>query len=147
EVLTRANMVLAEDVGYERFVTLILARIDAANKQLTYANAGHSAGYVLDTKGEVRHLLKRTGLPLGIRPDTNYRAGTPIKLEVGDLILLLTDGIEEAVSPKDELFGMERAIDVVRKFQNESASRIVSELYNAVVAFSGDVPQQDDFTV
>jgi sigma-B regulation protein RsbU (phosphoserine phosphatase) len=147
EVLTRANMVLADDVGYERFVTLILARLDAATRCLTYANAGHSAGLVLGPDGQVRHTLKRTGLPLGIKPDTQYRAAPAITLQPGELVLLLTDGIEEAVSPKDELFGMDRTLAVVRQHQQEPAARIVEELYKAVQEFSGGGALQDDFTV
>jgi sigma-B regulation protein RsbU (phosphoserine phosphatase) len=147
EVVTRANMVLAEDVGYERFVTLILARLDAASRTLSYANAGHSSGFVLGPGGEIRHVLKRTGLPLGIKPDTQYRSAPAITLQPGELVFLLTDGIEEAVSPQDELFGVERALEVVRKHQLDPAARIVDELYGAVRKFCGDAPPQDDFTV
>src|SRR5436309_1624416 len=48
EILTRANGVLAEDVGQERFITLFMARLDPRTRSLNYASAGHPTGYVLD---------------------------------------------------------------------------------------------------
>jgi PAS domain S-box-containing protein len=147
EILTRANIVLAEDVGYERFVTLILVQLDAATKTLTYANAGHPAGYILGETGEVKTLLKRTGMPLGLRPDTTYSAAAPIPLAAGDIILLLTDGFEEAVSPDDRVFGIDRVLQVVREHRKQSAQQIVKFLYEALDDFSDHTPPSDDLTV
>src|SRR5204862_920028 len=70
EILTRANGVLAEDVGSERYVTLFLARLDAKERTLTYASAGHPTGYILGAAGQIKRTLPRTGVPLGLRPDT-----------------------------------------------------------------------------
>ncbi|MBI3875404.1 MAG: SpoIIE family protein phosphatase, partial [Verrucomicrobia bacterium] len=105
EVLTRANLVLAEDVGYERYVTVLLARLEPAARRLAYASAGHPPGYVLAADGEARLQLKRTGPPLGLKADTNYQSSPAITLAPGEIVLLLTDGIEEALSPANEFFG------------------------------------------
>src|SRR6185503_18239913 len=101
EILTRANGVLAEDVGTERFVTLFMARLDPATRLLAYASAGHPTAYLLDASGKIKTMLPRTGVPLGIRPDTEYVSSPEIPLEPGDIFLVLTDGIEEAMSPND----------------------------------------------
>lgn len=146
EVLTRANMVLAEDVGYERYVTLLLARLDAPERKLTYANAGHSAALVLTPDGQVRAQLKRTGVPLGIKADTWYPPAPPVTLASGELVLFLTDGVEEAMSPRDEFFGTQRILEVVGRHRAEPAARIVDALYQAVRAFCQDGVLQDDFT-
>ena len=146
EILTRVNLVLAEDVGGERYVTLLLARLDVETRHLTYINAGHPPGFVLTPGGEVRLQLKRTGVPLGIRPDTTYPGGDPVALAAGELVLLLTDGIEEAMSPENEFFGIERALDVVRRHRDRPAAEIVAELYRAVRTFCRDAAQQDDLT-
>src|SRR3954468_12862077 len=53
EILTRANGVLSEDVGNERFVTLFLARIDPKTRELVYASAGHPSGYILGPSGQI----------------------------------------------------------------------------------------------
>ncbi|HUL51274.1 MAG TPA: SpoIIE family protein phosphatase [Candidatus Nitrosotalea sp.] len=146
EILTRANRVLAEDVGYERFVTVLLVSLDPQRRVLAYANAGHPVGYVLDASGEVKAQLKRTGLPLGIKPDTVYPPATEVALASGDVILLLTDGIDEAVAPGDQLFGVERALEVVRSNRTKTAGEIVDALFAAVRAFSNELPQLDDAT-
>ncbi len=146
EILTRANRVLAEDVGYERYVTLLLARIDAASRQLTFASAGHPPGYVLTPCGEVRLQLKRTGIPLSIKVDTQYVSAPPVTLAPGELVLLLTDGIEEAMSPANEFFGIERTLAVVQAHRDRPAREIVEAIYCAVRDFSQGTPQQDDLT-
>jgi len=146
EILTRANGVLAEDVGNERFVTLFLARLDPRARTLAYASAGHPAGYILDPAGRVSQTLPRTGVPLGIRPDTIYVSSPEMALKSGDLILLSTDGIEETMSPENVLFGTERMLDVVRANQKKSSAEIVQALYEAVRQFSRGTPQTDDVT-
>lgn len=146
EILTRANGVLAEDVGSERFVTLFLARLDPQNKRLCYASAGHPPAHVLDSSGTVKTVLARTGIPLGMQPETHYKSSAETQLDPGDLLALLTDGIEECLSPNGDLFGAERALDVVRQHRTKPAQGIVDELYQAVRKFSGNAAQIDDIT-
>ena len=146
EILSRANGVLAEDVGTERFVTLFLARLDPQTRSLAYASAGHPPGHVLQASGALKKTLPRTGIPLGMRPDTQYASSETLYLEAGDVVVLLTDGIEECLSPAGELFGSERALDVIRQHRSSSAQQIVEELYQAVRKFSGNVAQNDDVT-
>src|SRR3970282_1963914 len=106
-ILTAANRMLAEDIGSERFITMLLVALDPATRILTHVNAGHPPAYVLDPQGRIRTLLTHSGVPLGIRTDTQYRPSPPTPLEVGDTILLLTDGIEEAMTDQDDMFGVE----------------------------------------
>ncbi|HXG46975.1 MAG TPA: SpoIIE family protein phosphatase, partial [Methylomirabilota bacterium] len=146
EILSRANGILAEDVGCERFVTLFLARLDPAARVMNYASAGHPCGYLLDQSGQVKQRLPRTGVPLGIRPDTRYESSPPIRLESGDLVLLVTDGIEESAAPDNTFFGSERALEVVRAHQHRPARDIVDALYTAVRQFARGAPQEDDVT-
>ncbi len=147
DILTRANRVLAEDVDFERFVTVILARLDPRSPSLNYASAGHPSGYVLDAAGQVKARLKRLGVPLGIQPDIDYAAGPVISLSAGDIVLLLTDGIEEAMSPENAFFGVDKILEVVRAHSGRTAGEIVEALYRAVRDFSQGLPQLDDLTV
>lgn len=146
EILTRANKVLSEDVGSERFITLFLARLDCVRRSLVYASAGHPSGFILNRDGGVKRKLPRTGIPLGLRPDTTYESSSEIRLEPGDLVLLTTDGIEETISSDDKLFGNERLLEVVRANQKRPAREIVDALYLAACQFSGNTPQLDDVT-
>jgi PAS domain S-box-containing protein len=147
EILTRANAILAEDVGSERFVTLFFGRLDLKSRAFSYASAGHPAGYVLDVHGAIKHTLRRTGIPLGMKPDTQYASAPEIVLNPGELLLMLTDGIEESSAPDGTLFGLERTLQVVRTHQTRPARQIVRELYEAVRVFAGGSPQLDDITV
>ena len=109
--------------------------------------------------GSVKATLESTGMPLGVDPDGEFEAISAGKLEAGDTVLLLTDGIVEARGPSKsaaeiqgphigdrEIFGTERAVEVVRQHITRSARDIVQALHDAVNSFTGDDPQVDDVT-
>jgi serine phosphatase RsbU (regulator of sigma subunit) len=146
EILTTANRVLSEDIGSERFITMLLVGLDPAARLLWHANAGHPAGYVFGADGRIKLQMKRTGVPLGINPETVYPAAQPTQLASGDLVLLLTDGIDEAVSPDDQIFGIDRTLEVVRAHRDLSAREVVQRLYDEVRRFAENAPQLDDAT-
>lgn len=147
-VLTRANEVLVEDLeDGGRFVTSVLVRLDPGAGQLAFANAGHPAGYVLGADGGVRHALARGGPPLGVEAQTAYTESAPVDLEAGDLILLTTDGVEEAESPDGEEFGEVRLLNVVQAHRELPAREIIAAVRAAVAAFCGAQAQQDDMTL
>ena len=81
-----------------------------------------------------------------MRPDTAYAASAELALAPGDLVLLVTDGLDESLSPGDEIFGIERVLDVVRGHRDKPAQDIVRALYQAVRGFSQANPQTDDVT-
>jgi serine phosphatase RsbU (regulator of sigma subunit) len=145
-ILTLANRVLAEDIGDDRFVTLLLARLEPATRAFVYASAGHPNGYLLDASGQVKTVLHSTAIPLGVLPTMAYTSSPPIVLQPGDHVVLLTDGIAEARAPDQTPFGLERVIDVVRYYRADNARQIVDNLYHAVRAFSHNAPQRDDIT-
>jgi sigma-B regulation protein RsbU (phosphoserine phosphatase) len=147
EILSRTNLVLAEDVGFERYVTLILLQISPGEKTFSYANAGHIPGYVLGRDGATKQILKRNGPPLGLRPEATYVSSSDMELEPGDMILLLTDGFEEAVSPEDEFFGMQRVLEHIKQEREKPAAEIVKSLHTAFLQFTGNTPQLDDLTL
>ena len=147
-VLTRANEVLVEDLEDSgRFVTSLLVRLDPGAGQLAFANAGHPAGYVLDPEGGLRQVLARGGPPLGVEPKTAYAESPAIDLEAGNLILLTTDGVEEAESPEGGLFGEARLLKVVREHRQRPAREIIAAVRAAVIEFCGGAAQQDDITL
>ena len=87
------------------------------------------------------------GVPLGIQPDIEYAVSPLISLSGGDIVLLLTDGIEEAMSPDNAFFGVDQVLDVVRAHSKRTAGEIVEAIYRAVGEFSHGLPQLDDLTV
>jgi len=147
-LLTLANRALAEDLGAERYITMHLARLHPDTRRLEYANAGHPPTCILDAQGRLKASLRRTGPPLGRRPEQPYENGAPSQLESGDIVLFLTDGLDEAMNVEGtECFGIERALDLIRAQKHRTAAELAAELCAAVRSFGGSTPQQDDLTV
>jgi PAS domain S-box-containing protein len=145
-ILAQANRALHRMTDADRFVTLLLAELDPVSRVLSYVNAGHPTGYVLDGKGDVRCTLESVGIPLAILPEFDYPKRPPISLQTGDLVLLLTDGLLEAESPSGEPFGAERVLSVVRSCRGEPAARVIRSLHTAVCRFAGNDHLPDDLT-
>ena len=146
EIFNRTNSILASDMGQDKFVTLIYCRLNPESRSLVYASAGHTPGFILDSSGEVRRTLDSIDIPLGFMEKHTFGSSDEIALEPGDVLALLTDGIIETENPKQDCFGVERAIGYVREHRRESADEIVNGLYRAVREFSDGMPQSDDVT-
>jgi len=147
DILRRVNVQLERETEDGRFVTMLFAHVDLQNRMLTYANAGHPYGYVLDDAGNRKHVLKSATVPLGILPDTRFPLDGPLRLERGDLVLLVSDGVLEARSDDQRPFGVDRAIQVVRDHRREAAAAIVDRLHHAIRGFTRHDRPLDDVTV
>ncbi len=145
-ILTTANRVLSEDVGDDRYVTLFMARLNPSMRTMAHVNAGHVPGFIFGASGEVISTMKRTGVPLGLRPETIYKESAEVQLSPGQIVLMITDGFEEAIGPNEEIFGVARILDVVKKNREKSAADILRALRSSVRAFTGNAPQLDDLT-
>jgi PAS domain S-box-containing protein len=146
QILVLANRIIYQDTHGDAFMTLFLGRLDPVARTLVHASAGHLAGYILDAAGREKVHLKSTGIPLGVEPETAYGTASPIQLESGDIVLLLTDGIVEARSPDDEEFGLERCVTTVRSHRDRPAAALVDALHASVTQFCGGKPATDDLT-
>ena len=146
EIFTRANMMLSQDLAPDQFITLLLVCIDPSRRSLVYANAGHPSGFVIGQDGTVRAQLKRTGVPLGMHGKTTYKEAAELPLLEGDTLIIFTDGVEEAINPREEFFERERVVESVSRNRMLPAKQIVDRLYAEVQAFAEGEPLQDDFT-
>jgi serine phosphatase RsbU (regulator of sigma subunit) len=146
EIVSLVNQALVRDELDDRFTTLILVRLDPVTKELVYTSAGHSTCYVLNSEGVVSTMLTSGDLPLGIVPDVEYVSSSPVVLQPGDTVLLLTDGIVEAHLADDTLFGVHQTLEVIRSNRARPAREIVDALYAEVRAFCRDGVQLDDMT-
>lgn len=145
-LLTWLNRELFGDLDKERYVTLVLAKIDPEKKNLEYASAGHVSSYVLDKNGEVDHELTSTGIPLGIIQNYKFYTGETIQLEQDEMVVFLTDGIVEAHAKDDTEFGEERTLNLVKTHRQKNAHEIIEVLYKEVLLFSNNHAQEDDIT-
>jgi PAS domain S-box-containing protein len=145
EILSLVNRRLGEDTAEDHYVTLLFARLCPQTRALTYSNAGHWPGHVLDGRGQVKAVLASTGTVLGFEPAGEFPPAGPLALAPGDLLLLCTDGFAEAFSKEGTPFGRERVLDVVRAHQDEEPGQIIEALCREVREFSGG-QQLDDMT-
>jgi serine phosphatase RsbU (regulator of sigma subunit) len=144
EIVALLNRALAGDT--DRFVTLFIVKLDPATRSLVYAGAGHLPGYYFNAAGNVKARLESTGMPLAVLPDSDYPAESVPRLEPGEMVLLLTDGIVEAHGPDQDLFGPERALQLVKAHRDRPAREMLNTLFEAVRDFCGPVAQLDDMT-
>jgi phosphoserine phosphatase RsbU/P len=146
EAMQRLNEALVSDLSSERFVTLLLLRLDLPNGRLSYANAGHLPGYLLDSQGEVRARLSSTGMPLGLFSGRSFEAALPLAVEKGDMIVLLTDGITESCAAGGQEFGAQGALEFVKTHRDLPAREIAFGLTQAARSFASHA-QEDDMSV
>jgi sigma-B regulation protein RsbU (phosphoserine phosphatase) len=144
DILTRLNDFLVEQTQEERFITMFLGRIEPETLSLTYASAGHQA-YCLDSDKTV-NILKAGSLPLGLISGMTIPSSSPLSLQSGQTLLLVTDGIEESASPEGEFFGKARMIELIQSHPQLSARETLDLLYREVRGFACDAPQRDDMT-
>ena len=147
DILTRTNATLYEDLDDERYVALIMAKIDPTARRLVYANAGHTSAYHLDGRGRVKAVMDSSGPPAGILPGVVYGIVENPPLEDGDVVVFLTDGITETEDPSGNAFGAEAAIEVIRGHIDAPARELVQHVRNAVRDFARGAPQLDDITM
>ena len=145
-VLHALNETLVRDLEEGRYVTMLLATLDARGRSLSYANAGHPPGYVVSPSGEVKAQLESTSPPLGMFPDRGTHAAVTVGLEPGDVVVFLTDGVTESQAPDGSFLGAEGALGLLRAHRHGSAQQMLDGLISGIRAFVGGRPQIDDIT-
>ena len=146
EILSLLNNKLASDLESGCYATLICCRLEPESGTLVYANAGHTPGFILDSGGAIKSTLESTDVPLGLFREHQFRCGNPIRLQAGDILALLTDGVTDAERLGQGMFGFESALGCIHANRLESAKDIVDRLVRAVNDYSDGLPQVDDVT-
>jgi PAS domain S-box-containing protein len=145
-IITKLNQALVPSLNSRRFVTTLLVCLDTHGRSLAYANAGHPAGQLLDTAGHVEHNLNGTGPPLGTISDFDYATRRIDSLENNRILMMLTDGIVEALAVEDIDLGMARAAKFVAKHAEQTAAHISQGLCQAALRRAARHTYKDDVT-
>ncbi|MFO8184350.1 MAG: SpoIIE family protein phosphatase [Candidatus Aegiribacteria sp.] len=119
--------------------------LDTDTGNLTYVNAGHNPPLLIRREGSFRW-LDRGGLILGLTAGATYEHES-IRLESGDVLVMYTDGLTEAMDRDEREFGTERLREVVTENRDLAAHQIAVGLLESVNAHSGQTPQSDDQTL
>jgi phosphoserine phosphatase RsbU/P len=142
-VIEQMNKALCRRGLESRFVTLMFG-VMTSSGSLTYCNAGHNPPFVIGKTGVRR--LETGGPVVGLLEFAPYEQET-VQLEVGDTIVIFSDGVSEALNPAGEEFGDGRLLAAVEHGLQSGAQDLVSHVINAVRDFSRGAAQSDDITV
>jgi sigma-B regulation protein RsbU (phosphoserine phosphatase) len=143
--MTKVNFLLWESIERNQFITAFYGVLDASNKTISYANAGHNPPLLLETNGDFR-FLERGGMPLGMFRDTRYYEYF-LSLTKGQVLVLYTDGVTEATSTSGQEYGRERLAETVKKCKHLSAREMVTFIHRDVMDWTGGRGADDDLTL
>jgi serine phosphatase RsbU (regulator of sigma subunit) len=146
EVIFRSvSHLLFDRTPPEKYATSFLASVEPNTGFLRYCNAGHNPGLLLRADGSTEW-LESTGMPLGILPEGVFTAEEKT-LEVGDTLILYTDGITEPEDPDEEEYGQDRLEAVCVKNREEPIAEIMAAIEKDLYDFVRGVPFLDDRTL
>jgi len=141
----KVNRLLWESVEADRFVTALFGVLDMGGRRLTYVNAGHNPALLYrGTTGQF-DTLDPTGPLLGTFEGATFKERV-VEIRPGDVLVMYTDGVTEAMSPAGELFGEERLRAEITARKDEPAAVVLRGVWEAVQAFQGG-EQDDDVTI
>ena len=144
ELLQALNNALTERRAEAQYVTLLAMFWDAPARKLTIANAGGLPPIIC--RGDELLDLYAEGVPAGLLQARVYEE-MAADLQAGDLVVLTSDGILDAMNELGEEYGRERLGAAIRSCCHLPVKEIVQALYSDVQTFSGSAPQFDDQTV
>lgn len=144
-ILERVNRALFENLEEGMFVTVTLVTFDPKNGEARYARAGHPPALVRDARGNVTELGDASGPALGVSEASRYDQGNCI-LDRGDVVVLYSDGVTEAMNRANALYGEDRFLEVLRHAPSEPAAVHAAVLAD-LEAFVGGREPNDDLTL
>ncbi|WP_409200802.1 PP2C family protein-serine/threonine phosphatase [Methanobrevibacter sp. DSM 116169] len=145
EIFYEVNNLLCENNDENMFVTSWMGILEISSGKLTYTNAGHENPLVYENN-KYSTLESKPHFILGGFEDIDYEDKT-ICLKKNNRIFLYTDGITEANNKNNELFGVNRLIETLNKYENEDIESLIIKIKEELERFTEDTEQFDDITM
>lgn len=131
---------------YERFFTAFYIIIDGKMHTITFSSAGQSTAFLI--RGNKFMKLSTNGIIIGFSKDFNHLFESKrIKFKPGDRIILLTDGIYEALNPQRKQYGFDRVLKIVRNNPSLPCNTLLESIISDLSAHKGTMHQMDDETL
>ncbi len=134
------------DTMHERHASMAMAVLRLRRRRLTVSSAGMPPVLILRRAGRTVEEVLLPGVPLGTLPAATYQQ-REVDLEDGDVVLVMTDGLVEAVDEQGRMFGYDRTAAELAKLAGRSAAEVVGAMFDAVTGHLGGVTPPDDVTV
>ena len=144
QCVERTNGLLFRSTPPERFVTLFYGILDPSEHTLRFCNAGHNPPLHV-SEGQARR-LKTGGIPLGIKADWSYNEET-LPLAPGDMVVMYSDGITEALDPEGLEFGEARLTGLIQRLWSAPPEKVAAEILSEVEKHLGGAPASDDISL
>ncbi len=145
DIVYRLNNLLYESTIEGNYVSFFYALISTEKKRIVFTNAGHNPPILIRRDGTIT-FLQTGGIVIGFQPNIEYKQ-EELEFEPGDIILLYTDGITEAMNTAEEEFGQERLIDLLLRHKNKNVYEIRQIIVQKVREFTGKETMEDDMTL
>jgi len=146
DTITRANDLLCKESVNCMFVTVFYAIYNTKTGEVVYCNAGHNSPYLIHANGQVEALPTSTNCMIGAIEGLSFNAGS-LQMEKGDMLVMYTDGVNEAVNNSFEEFGDPRLEEALNQLSGKTCSETVECLLSSVKTFVDGAPQSDDITI
>lgn len=143
--LEKANELILEDSRADLFLSAFYGSLDLDGGEFVYCNAGHNPPIWIPSGADGQQEMSGDGIVLGVLPEISLEEGAVI-LQPGDMVVLYTDGVTEAMNEEMEEFGVERLKQAI-PHSPEGAEDVVEAIVSAVNEHAGDAPRWDDFTL
>jgi len=145
DCLERSNKLLFRSTDIRKYATLFYGILNTKSNWLSYSNAGHNPPMLLSSDEAVTRL--RSGGPvLGVFENATFQEEV-IPFNAGDLLILFSDGVSEAMNVVDEEFGEQRLLNTIFQNRGASASELISKILADVSKHVGSHRQMDDMTL
>ena len=145
-VLARVNELLIPDTQQGMFVTVIYAVLCLETGELAYADAGHNLPFLLRFRPQGLEQLSPGGMALGVLQGISLEEHV-VNLGPGDFLVFYTDGITEAFSAEDQMFGEERLRTAIQAAEAGTAQAMLDAIDAEVADFTRDSSPSDDMTL
>jgi serine phosphatase RsbU (regulator of sigma subunit) len=145
-LLSRVNARLASDLEPGMFVTAFMGCV-GADGRCNWSSAGHGPFFLRTNRGEKVKVLEPLGPPIAVLPELQCDQAPDLPLEPGGSLIVMSDGVFEARSPRGELFEVERVIELLDKHRNDSPQQVVAAVREAMLKWQGKEEPVDDQTV
>jgi PAS domain S-box-containing protein len=146
DVLEDANNMITANSRLGMFVTLFYGVLDQNSRSLIYANAGHPPPLLMRSSSKAFEKLEVTGIALGALGGAKYEERR-VDLASGDVLVLYTDGVNEAENSNFEQYGIERFCSIVRESCHLCAQGILDKILGDISQFCAGQAQFDDITM
>ena len=146
EILGELNRLMDKMAPPEIFVTMCLLVFDEQNGRVHYANAGHPPLIFVNAASETCETMRFDSAALNLTPASTYREEI-FPFNIGDMILLYTDGLTEVSNDRDELFGERRLLEVIKDATPCSSAELTSHILEAAHQFAGQDSLADDMAI